>query len=115
MTCKDWAKFRKEWRDDFTEYPKADGVRSEVREGDAHATGEAGTLLKVYVNDYRFAGIGSRVMFGVMTGNAYIDAKATAPQSVPEAAPLPHRYENRAPTTRGSLTVSRRSKLPVLL
>lgn len=76
-SAKDWPKFQKEWRDNFTEYAKADGVVFDVQEGDAHATGEPGTLLKVYVNDYRFVGIGSRVMFGVMTGNAFIDAKAT--------------------------------------
>jgi hypothetical protein len=76
-SAKDWPKFQKEWRDNFAEYAKADGVTFEVQDGEAHATGEPGTLLKVYVNDYRFVGIGSRIMFGVMTGNAYIDAKAT--------------------------------------
>lgn len=75
--AKDWPKFQKEWRDNFTEYAKADGVTFEVQDGDCHATGQPGTMLKVYVNDYRFVGIGSRIMFGVMTGNAYIDAKAT--------------------------------------
>ena len=34
-----------------------------------------GTLLVVNVNDYRVVGIGARVMFGIMTGNAYIDAQ----------------------------------------
>jgi hypothetical protein len=75
--AKDWPKFQKEWRDNFAEYAKADGVTFEVQDGEGHATGQPGTLLKVYVNDYRFIGIGSRIMFGVMTGNAYIDAKAT--------------------------------------
>lgn len=75
--AKDWPKFQQEWRDNFAEYAKADGVTFEVQDGEGHATGQAGTLLKVYVNDYRFVGIGSRIMFGVMTGNAYIDAKAT--------------------------------------
>jgi hypothetical protein len=76
-SAKDWPKFQKEWRDNFAEYAKADGVTFEVQDGEGKATGQPGTLLKVYVNDYRFVGIGSRVMFGVMTGNAYIDAKAT--------------------------------------
>jgi hypothetical protein len=75
--AKDWPKFQKEWRDNFAEYAKADGVTFEVQEGEGNSTGQPGTLLKVYVNDYRFVGIGSRIMFGVMTGNAYIDAKAT--------------------------------------
>ena len=76
-SAKDWPKFQKEWRDNFAEYAKSDGVTFEVQDGEGHATGQPGTLLKVYVNDYRFVGIGSRIMFGVMTGNAYIDAKAT--------------------------------------
>lgn len=75
--AKDWSKFQEEWRANFAEYAKADGVTFEVQTGEPHATGEPGTLLKVYVNDYRFVGIGSRIMFGVMTGNAYIDAKAS--------------------------------------
>ena len=49
----------------------------EVQKGEARSTGEAGTLLQVYVNDYRMVGIGSRILFGVMTGNAFIDAKAS--------------------------------------
>ena len=76
-SAKDWPKFQKEWSDNFAEYAKTDGVTFEVQDGEGHATGEPGTLLKVYVNDYRFVGIGSRIMFGVMTGNAYINAKAT--------------------------------------
>ena len=76
-SAKDWPKFQKEWRDNFAEYAKAEGVTFEMQDGEGKATGQPGTLLKVYVNDYRFVGIGSRVMFGVMTGNAYIDAKAT--------------------------------------
>jgi len=48
-----------------------------VQKGDAHSTGASGTLLQVYVSDYRMVGIGARIFLGVMTGNAYIDAKGT--------------------------------------
>ena len=37
-------------------------------------TGEDGTILMVDVADYRLVGIGARIFFGVMTGNAYIYA-----------------------------------------
>jgi hypothetical protein len=60
----------------FADHAKEAGVAFDVQEGDAHSTAESGTLLQVYVNDYRMVGIGSRIFFGVMTGNAYIDAKA---------------------------------------
>jgi hypothetical protein len=74
---KDWPAFQEEWRATFTDHAKDAGVAFEVQKGEAHPTGEAGTLLQVYVNDYRMVGIGARVFFGVMTGNAYIDAKAS--------------------------------------
>jgi hypothetical protein len=75
--AKDWPAFQEEWRATFADHAKAAGMSFDVEKGDAHPTGEAGTLLQVYVNDYRMVGIGSRIFFGVMTGNAYIDAKAT--------------------------------------
>jgi hypothetical protein len=75
--AKDWPTFQKEWRDTFADHAKQAGVAFEVQQGDAHPTGDTGTLLRVYVNDYRMVGIGSRIFFGVMTGNAYIDAKAS--------------------------------------
>jgi hypothetical protein len=73
---KDWPAFQEEWRATFTDHAKEAGVSFEVQKGDAHSIGEVGTLLHVYVNDYRMIGIGARIMLGVMTGNAYIDAKA---------------------------------------
>ena len=75
--AKDWPAFQEEWRATFADHAKAAGVAFDVEKGDPHATGQTGTLLQVYVNDYRMIGIGSRIFFGVMTGNAYIDAKAS--------------------------------------
>lgn len=75
--AKDWANFQEEWRATFADHAKAAGVSFDVQKGDAHSISQAGTLLQVYVNDYRMVGIGSRIFFGVMTGNAYIDAKAS--------------------------------------
>ncbi|HEV7612061.1 MAG TPA: hypothetical protein VGO37_09315 [Steroidobacteraceae bacterium] len=75
--AKDWPAFQEEWRATFADHAKEAGVAFDVQKGEPRATGETGTLLQVYVNDYRMVGIGSRVFFGVMTGNAYIDAKAS--------------------------------------
>jgi len=75
--AKDWSSFQEEWRATFADHAKAAGVSFDVQKGDAHSISEAGTLLQVYVNDYHMVGIGSRIFFGVMTGNAYIDAKAS--------------------------------------
>jgi hypothetical protein len=59
--AKDWPAFQEEWRATFAEHAKAAGVAFDVQKGDARSTGETGTLLQVYVNDYRMVGIGARV------------------------------------------------------
>jgi hypothetical protein len=74
--AKDWVAFQEEWRATFADHAKAAGVGFEVQKGEAHSINATGTLLQVYVNDYRMVGIGARIFLGVMTGNAYIDAKA---------------------------------------
>ena len=75
VEAKDWASFKEEWRATFADHAKEAGIAFATQDGEARASGEAGTLLNVYVNDYRQVGIGARIFLGVMTGNAYIDAK----------------------------------------
>lgn len=72
---KDWPDFKKEWRDTFADHAKAAGIAFSFVDGEGQPQGEAGTLLAVQVDDYRMVGIGARILFGVMTGNAFIDAK----------------------------------------
>ena len=71
----DWVAFKDEWRAIFQEQFNAAGIAFEWQEGEPRPLGQAGTLLSVMVNDYRYVGIGARIMFGIMTGNAFIDAK----------------------------------------
>lgn len=74
--ARDWPAFKKEWNDTFAEHAKFAGIGFAFAEPDApQVRGEDGTLVHVTVNDYRMVGIGSRVFFGVMTGNAYVDAR----------------------------------------
>ena len=73
--AKDWSSFKEEWRATFADHAKQQGIAFAMQEGDARSLGEPGTLLNVTVNDYRQVGIGARIFFGVMTGNAFIDAK----------------------------------------
>jgi uncharacterized lipoprotein YmbA len=75
VEAKDWASFKEEWRATFADHAKQAGITFAMQDGEARAGGDAGTLVTVYVNDYRQVGIGARIFFGVMTGNAYIDAK----------------------------------------
>lgn len=73
--AKDWASFKEEWRATFADHANERGISFSMQTGEARATGETGTLLNVYVEDYRQVGIGARIFLGIMTGNAYIDAK----------------------------------------
>ena len=77
VEAKDWASFKEEWRATFADHAKEAGIVFAMQDGEARPAGEPGTLLTVYVNDYRQVGIGARIFLGVMTGNAYIDAKAS--------------------------------------
>lgn len=75
VEAKDWADFKKEWRDTFADHAKAAKIDFTFVEGDVAPRAEDGTIVLVNVADYRIVGIGMRIMFGIMTGNAYIDAK----------------------------------------
>lgn len=73
--AKDWAEFKREWRETFGDHAKAAGIEFSFVEGDVQPQNVDGTLLAVTVADYRMVGIAARIFFGIMTGNAYIDAK----------------------------------------
>lgn len=75
VESKDWTAFKEEWRDTFAEYAKADGIAFSLQDRVPASSSDAGTVLAVHVNDYRWVGIGARIMLGIMSGNAYIDAK----------------------------------------
>ncbi len=73
--AKDWADFKREWRETFADHAKQAGIVYSFSDADTKPSGEDGTLLSVDVTDYRLVGIGARILFGVMTGNAFIEAK----------------------------------------
>ena len=73
--ARDWTAFKEEWRSTLSDYAKQDGIAFSMLEAPPPPGTEAGTVLAVYVNDYRWVGIGARIMLGIMSGNAYIDAQ----------------------------------------
>ncbi len=75
VEAKDWAAFKQEWRDTFADYAKESGIAFSMQDSVPASSADSGTVLAVYVNDYRMVGIGARMWLGVMSGNAYIDAK----------------------------------------
>jgi hypothetical protein len=76
-TAKDWNDFKGLWRDACTQESTAVGVIFLMQEGEPKPTGDVGTLVVVDIVDYRYISTGARIMLGVMTGNAYINAKVT--------------------------------------
>ena len=72
---KDWAGFKSIWHDAMKAEVAAIGPRLTIQEGDMKISEEPGTLVVVYINDYRWVSAGARFAFGIMTGNAFVDSK----------------------------------------
>jgi len=75
VESKDWTEFKREWRETFADHAKGAGIAYSFSDTVPTSTGENGTILLVNVSDYRIVGIGARILFGAMTGNAFIDAR----------------------------------------
>jgi len=74
-STKDWKDFKGIWNDECSdEFHEAEAQFS-MQDGAPQPTGSEGSLVVVNVVDYRYVSIGARVMFGVMTGNAFINAQ----------------------------------------
>lgn len=76
-TAKDWNDFKGLWRDACRQEFTAAGAAFSMQDGDAKPTGDPGTLVVVNVADYRYISAATRFMFGIMTGNAFINAQVT--------------------------------------
>jgi hypothetical protein len=77
VESKDWTEMKREWRETFADHAKEAGIAYDFVDTAPSPGTEDGTLLSVNINDYRIVGIGMRIFFGAMTGNAFIDAKVT--------------------------------------
>lgn len=71
----DWQALREEWRIGMSAAASGKGLAFSFRDGDAVPESEAGTLIGVKINDYRYVSQSSRIFLGVMTGNAFLDAE----------------------------------------
>ena len=86
----DWKQFQNEWRVGMTDAAVAAGMTLVPSEAALAPTAEATTLVTVKINDYRYVTRGARVMVGIMTGNAYIDADVSFAE-LPGATPAGRR------------------------
>lgn len=71
---KDWELLRAEWRRAIAGAASNAGMTFSYQESAPQPSAEVATLVTVNVNDYRYVSPGARYGFGVMTGNAFIDA-----------------------------------------
>ena len=71
----DWEPLKGEWYAAMQAAAAAAGIKYTKQTGAPKPLAEPGTLVAVYVNDYRYLSPGARYGFGIMTGNAYIDSK----------------------------------------
>jgi hypothetical protein len=72
----DWNTFCAEWRTAFTSAASSAGLSFAYFESEPADQPVGTTLVKIAVNDYRYLTPGARFGFGIMTGNAFIDADA---------------------------------------
>jgi hypothetical protein len=75
-SSKDWQEFRSAWLMAMSIAASASGKTTTSQEEEPKPTGEAGTLVAIHVEKYRYVSANSRAMVGVMTGNAYVESKA---------------------------------------
>jgi len=74
QTSADWHTFRAEWRTAFAGSAAAAGLRFVYLDAEGGEQAPGVVLARVTVNDYRYLTAGARYGFGIMTGNAYINA-----------------------------------------
>ena len=94
---RDWDDFRGEWREAMTSAAATAGVPFVFVDQEPESHPDAATLVVIDINDYRYVSAGSRILFGVMTGNAYIEANAQY-YELPQKRPLGERRYNTTST-----------------
>ena len=74
-SAKDWTGFKGIWNDECSDEFHDAAAQFSMQDGTPQPTGSEGSLVVVNVVDYRYVSIGARVMFGIMTGNAFVNAQ----------------------------------------
>lgn len=72
----DWQTFRAEWRTAFANAASARGIQFAYLDAESAEQPPGTVLARVSVKDYRYLTSGARYGFGIMTGNAYVNADA---------------------------------------
>lgn len=107
-----WPKMKDAFHEGCLEEAKSAGLQLDFQDGAAHPVGEPGTLLALYVNDYRYISTGMRLGIGIMSGNAFINAntKFMDLQSGALWGERPYTTESRAMEGIGSAMTARQAQ-----
>ncbi len=76
QASKDWHTFRAEWRTAFEASAASAGLAFAYFEDEPPTQPAGTTLVRINVKDYRYLTSGARYGFGILTGNAFIEASA---------------------------------------
>ncbi|AZP11657.1 DUF4410 domain-containing protein [Undibacterium parvum] len=71
----DWKIFQEQWRAGMAAATASKGLNFSFHDAESAPASEAGALIGVKINDYRYVSAGARIGLGVMTGNAFLDAE----------------------------------------
>lgn len=74
---KDWEHFKAEWKTAMASSTSSAGLGYSYHETEPKTGAGQTTSVVVSVKDYRYVSPAARYGFGVMTGNAYVDATAS--------------------------------------
>ena len=75
VASRDWETFRAAWRTAFKAEADAAGTAFVWQDGPLKPLPQAGTLLAVHIDDYRYLPPGARQDLGATTGTAHVNAK----------------------------------------
>jgi hypothetical protein len=71
----DWGTFKGAWHDALKDAAAEKYIKISEQKGDGKPSTKAGTKISIYVKDYRYVSAGARLVAGILTGNAFINAR----------------------------------------
>ena len=75
LAAEDWGKLKAEWSQQVMNAASKRGAKFSTQDGEPRGLGQPGTLVAVYVNEFRFVAPGARSTLGVLAGKAEVSAK----------------------------------------
>jgi hypothetical protein len=75
LASEDWGKLKAEWVQQVKNAASNKGAKFSTQEGEARGLEQPGTLVSIYVNDFKFVAPGARGALGILAGKAEVNAR----------------------------------------